>query len=66
VFEPLDCEDDEEGEDGGGGGVDPEVAVPDVRVAGDLKTELDGDIGDDEPEECLGAKSEHDNHHKLP
>jgi len=60
VLEPLDGEDDEEREDGGDGGVDPEVAVPDVRVADDLEGELDGDIGDDESEESLNAVSERD------
>ena len=59
VLKPLDGENDEKGENRGRGGVDSEVAEPDVAVAGYLKGELDGKVGDDETEEGLNPASEH-------
>lgn len=74
VLEPLDGKNDEKGDNRGRGGVDSEVAEPDVAVAGYLKGELDGKVGDDEAEEGLDAASEfrphrlhkHDESHNPP
>lgn len=53
MLEPLYREDDEKGQDGGGRGPDAEIEEPNVPVVADLYPELDGNIGNDEDQQCL-------------
>lgn len=53
MFEPLDREDNAEGDNREGSRPDAEVAEPYCRVVDDLDYKLGGEVGNDESEETL-------------
>lgn len=48
MLQPLDREDDKQGEDEENGGPGAEITIPNASVADDLEGELNGGIGDDD------------------
>lgn len=56
MLQPLDREDDAEGQQCEGGGPDAKVAKPYRRVVNDLYCELGGKVGDNESEQGLEAR----------